>query len=306
MINIISWNCRGARKPATRRYLKALIAAHSPVAVCLLETRISQVSRRDVDRLIGRHWDYTYVPSEGKSGGIILLWLSQFISTTVLIVQKQFLVANISLSNKENWVFAAVYAHKDYLVRRQIWDGISTLLHDDTPTIIAGDFNCILSQADKRGGKSFKDSLAVTEFANWIAVSDLHDVWSDGPRYTWCNNKSGPARIWARLDRVFLNSCALTTFAGSSVSHLSRVASDHCPLLLHLAHIAFKPQGAQLKFEDMWLSYVEAHSVVVKAWHKPCQGSPSTVLNRKCYRTLRSLKFYLQKDDKNPAKCFCT
>ncbi|PKA46284.1 Putative ribonuclease H protein [Apostasia shenzhenica] len=266
MINIISWNCRGARKPATRRYLKALIAAHSPVAVCLLETRISQVSRRDVDRLIGRHWDYTYVPSEGKSGGIILLWLSQFISTTVLTVQKQFLVANISLSNKEKWVFAVVYAHKDYLVRRHIWDGISVHLNDTTPAILTGDFNCILSQADKKGGKPFTESLAVHEFASWITSHDLHDLWDEGPCYTWCNNKRGSARIWARLDRIFLNATALSSFTGSRVSHLMRIASDHCPLLLQLMNITFQPQGARLKFEDIWLSYDSARTVVLQAW----------------------------------------
>ncbi|PKA61090.1 hypothetical protein AXF42_Ash005986 [Apostasia shenzhenica] len=155
MVNILSWNCRGARKPATRRYLKALVDSHSPVVVCLLETRLAFFSRRDVDRLIGRHWDFVFSLAEGKSGGILLLWLSH-LSVTVLTSQKQFIIVNISYAAKESWVLAAVYAHKDYLIRRHIWDGISSHLTDSTPAIIAGDFNCILSQADKKGGKPFR------------------------------------------------------------------------------------------------------------------------------------------------------
>ncbi|PKA62354.1 hypothetical protein AXF42_Ash009238 [Apostasia shenzhenica] len=171
MINMLSWNCRGARKPATRRYLKALVFSHSLIVICLLETRVSSFSRR-----IGRHWDYTVVPSQGKSGGIILLWLSQFFSVTILTFHKQFLVVNISYLNKEPWVLAAIYAHKDYLKRRQIWENISVHLNDTIPAILTGGFNCILSQADKKGGKHFTESLPIHEFASWITSHDLHDL----------------------------------------------------------------------------------------------------------------------------------
>ncbi|KAK8955131.1 hypothetical protein KSP40_PGU017715 [Platanthera guangdongensis] len=63
----------------SRTHLQELVRVNNPIAVVLLEARRQVFSRRDVDRLIGRRWNFDYVPSIRKSGGLIMLWLDDLI-----------------------------------------------------------------------------------------------------------------------------------------------------------------------------------------------------------------------------------
>ncbi|PKA45993.1 hypothetical protein AXF42_Ash019754 [Apostasia shenzhenica] len=126
----------------------------------------------------------------------------------------------------------AVYADKDYIKRRIIWDSISLLLDVEIPAIVGGNFNYILSQDNQRGGKPFTPTEVHNEFVSFLANNDLHDGWNGRQHYSWCKNKKGKARMWVRLDRVCFNSAALSALPGSAVTHLTRIGSDHCPLLV--------------------------------------------------------------------------
>ncbi|PKA62730.1 putative mitochondrial protein [Apostasia shenzhenica] len=117
---------------------------------------------------------------------------------------------------------------------------------------------------------------------------DLHDLCFTGPAFTWCNNKDYGKRIWERLDRVLGNSSALDLWPGITIKHLPRIASDHCPLL-----VVFEPHhipASSIRFEDAWLSFEEAHSIVQATWHRPIKGSPIAIVNKKKERTLKALK----------------
>ncbi|PKA46599.1 putative mitochondrial protein [Apostasia shenzhenica] len=96
--------------------------------------------------------------------------------------------------------------------------------------------------------------------------------------------------MWVRLDRVCFNSAALSALPGSVVTHLTRIGSDHCPLLVQGENLEFKPQGNTLKFEDVWLEDEASNGIVIREWQKPTHGSPPTILNHKFARTLRALK----------------
>lgn len=54
-----------------------------------------------------------------------------------------------------------------------------------------------------------------------------------GNRFTWTNKRSGAARVNVRLDRALGNSNWATTI-DTSVSHLARGRSDHCPALVKI------------------------------------------------------------------------
>ncbi|PKA63653.1 integrator complex subunit 11 [Apostasia shenzhenica] len=96
--------------------------------------------------------------------------------------------------------------------------------------------------------------------------------------------------MWVRLDRVCFNSAALSALPGSVVTHLTRIGSYHCPLLVQGKNLEFKPQGSILKFEDIWLEEEASKGIVTREWQKPAHGSPPTILNHKFARTLRALK----------------
>ncbi|PKA53725.1 hypothetical protein AXF42_Ash021337 [Apostasia shenzhenica] len=95
-----------------------------------------------------------------------------------------------------------------------------------------------------------------------------------------------------RLDRVCFNSAALSALPGSVVTHLTRIGSDHCPLLVQGWNLKFKPYSSTLKFEDVWLEEEAFKKIVIREWHKPTNGSPPAILNHKFARTLRAHKIW--------------
>ncbi|XP_020677401.1 uncharacterized protein LOC110095999 [Dendrobium catenatum] len=112
-----------------------------------------------------------------------------------------------------------------------------------------------------------------------------------GPKFTWCNNKSGGARILEKLDRCLINSTALNSIHLAMVKHLSCIASDHCPVLLEI----FKPEMANIKeirYEEVWATYHGAEAIVQNSWRKYVGIDPSFSLNVKFKRTLRTLFFW--------------
>ncbi|PKU66269.1 integrator complex subunit 11 [Dendrobium catenatum] len=164
-------------------------------------------------------------------------------------------------------MIATVYGKKDVMKRRELWSNLDEVSNRKLPFIVGGDFNCILSQDDKRGGRKFAFSQGPKEMADFLNVNDLHDVGFVGQKYTWCNNKSGGDRILERLDRCFLNSIAINKINNAVVRHLARVASDHCPIVLKILDNQFQKVGI-IKFEDVWISFKASSLIIERVWRK--------------------------------------
>lgn len=287
MTGIIFWNCRGASKLTSRAYLQELVRVNHPIAILLLETRRQSFLRRDIDRLIGRQWSFEFIPSIGKSGGIMFLWLNEIIKVSNVSKNQQFLLASILSPVGTIWQLGAVYASKYMHKRREIWEELSKM-DMNIPTIIGGDFNCVLRPNEKRGGRNVNLSRGPQEFADFITLCNLHEVPFTGNIFTWCNNMAPLTRVLSRLDWVLLSSSALLSFPGSIVHHLPRIASDHAPLLLEIDKLQFSTAG-RLKFEEVWMTLPNAHAVALGAWKKNVVGTPSKILANKCARTIKAL-----------------
>ncbi|KAI0529237.1 hypothetical protein KFK09_001784 [Dendrobium nobile] len=208
----------------------------------------------------------------------------------------QCIIGDLVIKNDSKWRVAGVYANKDCCIRRELWEKLGFNSSVEYPMIIAGDFNCLTSREDKKGGKRFSYSQGSKEMESFFANNDYHEVNFIGPRFTWCNNKIGGARILERLDRCFFNTYALSLSSPLIVNQLARIASDHCPLVLNIINSKFQSVKS-IKFEDVWISYPAALKVVKKAWSINYQGSHAHILNSKFKRTLRSL-FFLSKAKK--------
>ncbi|KAI0497308.1 hypothetical protein KFK09_020531 [Dendrobium nobile] len=219
------------------------------------------------------------------------MWKNNLVSFDVTAHSSQLIFGVLKTSMGVNWNVATVYGHKELQVWRDLWRNLEQLMTEEIPTIVGGDFNCLLSREDKRGGKRFCLSKGPKEMKLFMDNQDLHDLNVSGPRYTWCNNKQGNARIWERLDRCLLNSAALLLVPTASVKHLARVASDHCPIIFKIdnkQHTKVKT----FRFEDTWKSYPASRKIVSDAWGRPDFGDEADILNRKIMRTLKSLFFW--------------
>ncbi|PKU70040.1 hypothetical protein MA16_Dca014486 [Dendrobium catenatum] len=123
--------------------------------------------------------------------------------------------------------------------------------------------------------------------------NDYHDIGFNGPKYTWCNNKEGLARIWERLDRIWLNSKSLIEFSNAVIKHLPRISSDHYPILLQIDNKK-QQNNREIRFENLWCSYEAARGIIAKSLRKDF-GSLNEILQRKIKRSLKNLFFFEQK-----------
>ena len=72
-MSIISWNCRGAGKPATVRELRDLTKRFAPSILCILETQIEDSRVKSMVDSLGFNKSFA-VSSVGRSGGLGVFW----------------------------------------------------------------------------------------------------------------------------------------------------------------------------------------------------------------------------------------
>ncbi|KAL0928658.1 hypothetical protein M5K25_000567 [Dendrobium thyrsiflorum] len=168
------------------------------------------------------------------------------------------------------WRISTVYGSKEVGIRRVLWRDIELYSSKDIPSVVGGDFNCLLAKGDKKGRKRFIFSQCSKDMKAFVTNNDFHEVGFIGPRFTWCNNKVGGAQILERLDRCYLTSSAIGSSQLMVVRHLARIASDHCPIMINLLNQMSKAKKV-IRFEDIWASY---HASGWTGW-----PSPLTVLD---------------------------
>ncbi|KAI0516092.1 hypothetical protein KFK09_008764 [Dendrobium nobile] len=255
--------------------------------------KISYMENSHLMKFLGMKWDFFLVLAIGLSGGLMVLWRKDLAKFSVIEASSQMILGMMNVTGKGRWVVASVYCSTDVQERMKLWDDLESHCAGNLPMVVGGDFNCVLSQAEKRGGKRFTLTQGSKDFNNFMIRNDLHEVKSMGPRFTWCNNKSGGARILEKLDRCLINSTALDIIHLALVKHLTRVASDHCPIMLEI----FKPVerfNRIIRYEEVWATYYGASTLVKNVWMRSCRGDPASVLNLKFKRTLKAL-FYWSK-----------
>lgn len=69
-----------------------------------------------------------------------------------------------------------------------------------------------------------------------------------------------------RLDRIVPNPDWILKFSKVKVSHLLRTRSDHCPLLLSLAHKPSENYNRPFRLETMCLKHLNFNNVVAHTW----------------------------------------
>jgi hypothetical protein len=116
------------------------------------------------------------------------------------------------------------------------------------PVVLAGDFNLIRGASDKNNSNICWPR--VRRFNDAIAAMSLREVARVGARYTWTNKQLNPIRCV--LDRVFVSPTWEAAFPLCSLSSITRIGSDHNPLLLSSGEDTPTRQS-RFFFQSWWL-----------------------------------------------------
>lgn len=210
------------------------------------------------------------VPSEGRSGGLALLWKPE---TYVSIkgYSKWYIDAEVVCRNVQGcWRFTGFYGQPDTNKREETWQILEAFgRHNTLPWLCIGDYNEILCNSEKLGGQ-FRPERQMDRFREVVDVCQFRDSGFLGARYTWSRHFENGDSVWARLDCALANEEWMRKFANAKVVHISSIESDHCMLCLQWGRDTSlrMRQGKLFRFEAMWLRDPSCPKVVSEAWER--------------------------------------
>ncbi|KAL0430276.1 UNVERIFIED_CONTAM: hypothetical protein Sradi_0653600 [Sesamum radiatum] len=179
---ILSWNCQGLGTPCMVHTLGELLRHHSPSLFFLAETKCKNGRIESIKRRF--NYFGCCVESQGRSGGLALLW-----HKSISVLLQSFSPHHIDVtvypeSEYEAWRFTGFYGIADTASRQQSWDLLSYLKRQSGRAwMIAGDFNEILCDTKKQGGRQ-RPIWQTRRFWEVFESTDLFDLGYEGDPFT--------------------------------------------------------------------------------------------------------------------------
>ncbi|KAH1084400.1 hypothetical protein J1N35_024161, partial [Gossypium stocksii] len=198
----ISWNCRGVGNPVTVRDLKQLLVANDLDVIFLCETKVKTNSFDSICRKC-RMEGCLDVNAEGKSGGLVMMW-KEGNKVDIQTYSSNHIDTMIQVENETAIRFTGFYGNTDPNKRHLSWDMLKRVGRTVKETwIIGGDFNAILDNAEKDGGRR-KPLALINEFREIVDELSMADLKTDNGWFTWTNNREGSAIVKERLNRFLM------------------------------------------------------------------------------------------------------
>ncbi|XP_050944096.1 uncharacterized protein LOC127150413 [Cucumis melo] len=158
-----------------------------------------------------------------------------------------FIEGSFSLSIKINipdeppcsaWWLSAIYGPAGGRNRNSFWAELLDLKNKCSPIwLLAGDFNVVRFSFETSAQNLRHYSMR--KFNNFISDSNLIDPPLSNAKYTWSNLRAQP--ILSRIDRFLYTVGWENLFTAHYSKTLSRVTSDHFPIILESSTISWGP-----------------------------------------------------------------
>ena len=291
-MNLMSWNCRGLGNLQTVKALEKAINKEEPIIVFLMETKSNREWMNYVkDRCKMKHG--LIIPSEGKSGGLALMW-REGIKVDVQTYSQSHVDALVDGGADIGWWhFTGFYGNPDTAKRPESWAKLRHLKGTSTlPWLTMGDFNEVSCALEKEGG-SERPRQQMKNFNETINFCGLRDLGFNGSKFTWIYQRKDGTQIKERLDRAMATPGWMNLFPEAKLYHLSSSVSDHNPLVLHLVRKKNRNKKPKktFRFESMWLRDQRCEELVKAAWEEGKVTSTGSTLGNclgKCHASLEA------------------
>lgn len=264
-IKLLIWNAQGAGNKMF--VIRELIRINRPSVLVLVETHLSGDQAQKVCEKIG-FGGQLRVEAQGFSGGIWMFWDPAMVGVTSYGFHSQHLSVEIRKNGDDPWLFSAVYASPDSILRKDLWRELENIKAQyNGPWLIAGDFNETMCMNERNGTGSSEIVKRCVDFSNWVNNNNLIDLGCSGPAHTWFKGKSAETFKSARLDRGLVNDDWRLRFSEGAVRNLPKVSSDHCPILVSTTGFAPLPFVVKpFRFQAAWLNHEKFYAYVYEQW----------------------------------------
>ena len=133
------------------------------------------------------------------------------------------------------------------------------------PWALMGDFNEVLLE-EKKSNRNPICLRRVRAIKECMDACHVMDLGFSGQKFTWSNKRETGDLIQCRLNRYWANPEWKEFFSEANVTHLARVNSDHCPLILNLNPNMGNDSDKPFRFQSIWLNHKDFPTVVREAW----------------------------------------
>ena len=295
-MNLLSVNCRGCGKPEAVQELLHVVEEKQPAVVFLMETRMNEERARGVQRALGFP-NAIVVKSEGRSGGLILMWRGDVVVAEQSKSRSHIdvLLSCVNLSVVQ-WRFTGFYGEPRRERRKESWYLMRFLrAHSSVPWLCVGDFNEVLA-AEEQIGVIEREQWQMAAFSDAVNDCRLMDLGYHGLPYTWDNRQDADRNVKARLDRALGDDKFLESFRDTEVFHIPLAKSDHCGILVEVRQKARVRPGRgrrkakPFRYENMWQRHGEYVDFVNRVWDPGSDQPDLTVVANALSSLQTSLK----------------
>ncbi|GAU31579.1 hypothetical protein TSUD_54020 [Trifolium subterraneum] len=145
-----------------------------------------------------QHFLSAAIDVESRSGGLTVFWKDSS-KCRVLNYTRNFINMLVEDEQWGEWRLTCYYGYPEWSRRRAAWDILRDLGNmSSIPWCIIGDFNDLLSQADKKGIHPHPNGLCMG-FRQAVSDCDLTDIPIEGHPFTWIKSRGTPHVIEERL-----------------------------------------------------------------------------------------------------------
>ena len=283
MWNILCWNIRGINNsekwPLVRNKIEESLAA----IICFQETKRGEIDLSFIRNFVPKRFDqFAYVPSEGASGGLLVIWVgNRFLGQ--LVQQESFglVIQFTSKLSLEQFTLVNVYGPCDGIARENFIAWLFSLDFDDEDHwLIIGDFNFYrYSESRNRPGANLADIETFNEVISYLGLIELP---IKGRAFTWSNMQADP--LLSQLDWFFTSTHWTLQYPNTMVNPLARPTSDHVPCVVSVGTSI--PKAQVFRIENYWIHMPGFLEVVSNIWNIHCPGDGAKSISSK-FKLLR-------------------
>ncbi|XP_074300765.1 uncharacterized protein LOC141632082 [Silene latifolia] len=164
-----------------------------------------------------------------------------------------------------------IYAFNNIHERAPLWDHLRRIAGlVDGPWAIAGDFNCVLSAAERVGGNT--PTAEIDPFRTCVLDCGIVDIPAIGSLFTWNNMQRPEDRIYSKIDRFMTNKAWSDHFPDLYANFLPEGMLDHTPCLISSSTQVQKVRS--FKYYNMWGASKEFLPTITRYWSNSILGTP--------------------------------
>jgi exonuclease III len=206
-MNIITWNIRGLNNPRKQKILKNKLKMEKPDICFIQETKCTTKKLLQISRKSWNTYNFLDIDSQNSVGGILTLWNPKKVDLISAEATSYYLSVDLQvIGTPDKVMFTNVYGPQLLDDKKRMMTALENLRDRNMNShwILAGDFNIIVTLAEKKGGVRRLDR-DVEVFSAFIEKTNLVDIRTSNGIFTWNNKRSLHNQVASRLDRFLIS-----------------------------------------------------------------------------------------------------